>query len=593
MEAAKQVIVRLEDGHLISKPFSGNKDSRPRIGNSIFSIGSRGIDPAAAETRRPLKRRRLTSLVEVGTQEEVSKEMRLDQGHRLTKVRRVRGPREAKSLGENGEERLLTAVMVIRALTGGLDKRIDWVLVAKVFEPTYTQMFVHSRWSRTLQKYKLVLPKMESDFQSIFASAYEEGTVPTIDYDNLEDYDWKWLVEWTMANVDTPTKSLPELPVGRSDFDGLYTLNETSNTEINEFYEIDGSSVLARRTKIAHRDPYVLSLTRVRQGARSEDAEDLSVVKSWIRANITTPESTYNPAVARAKLSAFPDHTVESALKQLLLDRVLTQENKGRLIPGRNYDISEFLISRLKKNLQSAHFHRAARYKQQLDHDFEEKGFSNYSNIADDGDMIVIVNLQAYQRIKTVPIDVPMNEWGQTVGGYETRQMNKRRLNFSLELRPLPNYTYGNPLPPLPAPPSQHLQDPMGKIPLWYDIHGSLVPVMWKMALAAVVAVLAMRPGVGASELEKAMRPAMEVWELQEVLEWLVNAKAAKPVGQGFSVEDEWWWLALGTGDESEEWSGQAVGDGKERGKEKGEGKGKGKESAREDAQNVVTMELD
>ena len=587
MEATKQVTVRLKDGRLINRRFPRNNDSRPRIGNSIFSTGNRDVDSASAETRTPLKRRRLTTLVKIGTQDEASKQEELDQDHRPNKRRRVGGPRGAKSLGENGEERLLTAVMVIRALTGGLDKRIDWVLVAKVFEPTYTQMFVHSRWNTTLQKYKLALPKIESDFQTIFASAYEEGTVPVIDYDNLEGYDWKWLIEWTMANVDTPTQSLPELPMERSEFDGLYTLEKTSKNEINEFYEIDGSSVLARRMKIVHRDPYVLPLSRQRQSARPKDAGDLTTVKSWIRANIMTPESTYDPSVARAKLSTFPDRTVEDALKQLLLDRVFSQENKGRLIPGRNYDISDFFISRLKKNLQSIHFHRAAAYKQELDHDFEEKGFANYSCAADDGDMIVIVNLLAHRRITIVPIGVPMNKWGHTDGGYETRQMDKRRLNFGLELRPSPTYIYGTPLPPLPAPPSQHLRDPMARIPMWYDIHGSLVPVMWEMALAAVVAVLAMRPGVGALELEKVMRPAMEVWEVQEVLEWLVSAKAAKQVGQGFNVEDEWWWLALGTGENSKKRTGEDLGD------SKGRGNGKGKERAGGDVHDVSTMEID
>ena len=591
MQTAKQVRVRHEDGRLMTRRFPRDNESRQRTGNSIVATGSRGIDRVIAESRIPLKRRRLTSAVELGTQDEISKKVDSDHEHRPTKFHRVRGPRQAKSLGENGEERLLTAVMVIRALTGGLDKRIDWVLVAKVFEPTYSQMFVHSRWSLTLQKYKLVLPKMESDFQSIFASAYEEGTVPALDYDNLENYDWKWLVEWTMANVDRPTQSLPELPVERSEFDALFTLNETSNTEINEFYEIDGSSVLARRTKIMHRDPYVLPLVQGPQRACPGDAEDLKTAKSWIRANIMTPESTYNPSAARAKLSTFPDRTVEDALKQLLLDRVLTQANKGRLVPGRNYDISDFLLSRLKKNLQSAHFHRAAAYKQQIDHDFKEKGFAHYSNAADDGDMIVIVNLQAHQRITVMPIDVPMNKWGQTDGGYETRQMDKRRLNFRLELRPSPTYIFGDPLSPLPPPPCQHLQDPMARIPLWYDIHNSLVPVMWEMALAAVVAVLAVRPGIGATELEKVMRPALEVWELQMILEWLIGAKAAKPVDQGFSVEDEWWWLALGTGKNSENRSSEDFGDGK--GRTKAEGKGKRKERAKEGAQDDFSMEVD
>ena len=603
MEAAKQVIVRLKDGRLISKPFHGDNGSRltsrQRIHTGIFSTGIRGIGPANAANRPSLKRRRLTSVVGLGTPEDNIEQVDLDHEHRPTKLRRVRGPRQANSLGENGEERLLTAVMVIRALTGGLDKRIDWVLVAKVFEPTYTQMFVHSRWRLTLQKYKLVLPKMESDFQSIFTSAYEKGTVPPIDYENLEDYDWKWLVEWTMANVDTPTQSLPDLPVERSDFDAIYTLNESSNNEINEFYEIDGSSALARRTKIVNRDPYVLPLAQGRQRAHPIDSKELIIAKSWIRANIITLESTYNPSAARAKLAIFPDRTVEDALKQLLLDRVLTQENKGRLVPGRNYDISDFLISRLKKNLQAPHFHRAAAYKEQLDHEFEERGFANFTYAVDDGDMIVVVNLQAHRRITVLPIGVPMNKWGQTNGGYETRQMDKKRLNFSLELRPSPTYVYGNPLSPLPAPPSQHLQDQMAKIPLWYDIHGSLVPVMWEMALAAVVAVLAVRPGIGAIELEEVMRPAMEAWELQMVLEWLVDIKAAKSVGEGFSVADEWWWLALGMGQRSEECLGEDAGD--KKGITKAIGKGKEKEGAEEgakegaegEAEDVISMNLD
>ena len=433
---------------------------------------------------------------------------------------------------------------------------------------------------------------MEPDFQNILASAYEEGTVPAIDYDNLEEYDWKWLVEWTMANVDTPTHSLQELPLERSEFDSLYTMVETSDNEINEFYEIDGISALPKRIKVVHRDPYVLPLVRERQNTQpAEGARDLSTVKSWIRANIITPESTYNPSAARAKLSIFPERMVEEALKQLLLDRGFTQENKGRLIPGRNYDVSDFFITRLKKNLQSAHFHQAAAFKQQLDHDFEEKGFATYSYAADDGDMIVIINLLAHRRIMVVPIDVPMNKWGHTDGGYETRQMDKRRLNFSLELRPSSTYIYGNPLGPLPMPPSPHLLDPVAKIPLWYDINNSLVPVMWEMALAATVAVLAMRPGIGASELEKAMKPAMEVWELQEILEWLVTAKAAKRVGQGFTVEDEWWWLVLGTGKNNVGYSDKDVRDREER----GEAKGKGKEQERtgEDVLDVITMDVD
>ena len=45
------------------------------------------------------------------------------------------------------------------------------------------------------------------------------------------------------------------------------------------------------------------------------------------------------------------------------------------------------------------------------------------------------------------------------------------------------------------------------------------------------------------------MRPALEVWELELVLDWMVTAKAAKKVGRGYTVE-EWWWLCMDRGDE-------------------------------------------
>lgn len=151
----------------------------------------------------------------------------------------------------------------------------------------------------------------------------------------------------------------------------------------------------------------------------------------------------------------------------------------------------------------------------------------------------------AEKRITLTPMSVPAKKWGLTDGSYETRQMDKKLLNFDIEIRPLPAYIEGVPLSPFPPPPSHHLHNPNAKIPLWYDIHGQLVPVMWEMALAAILALLAIRSGIGAKELEKVVPLAMDVWEIEQVLEWLVSAKAARKVGSGCAV-NEWWWLALG-----------------------------------------------
>ena len=527
------------------------KSARPRIARNVLSKGARDISAAASEALKriqietPMKRRRLTSLAKE-IEGRIQTSVNPDTDGRPAKIRRVRGPKEARSLGPDGERRLITAAIVVRTLTGGLEKIIDWVLVAKAFEGIRDQMFIHRKWNHVLQKHKFVVPKLEEDFQNMFLVAYEEGTVPPLDFDNLASYDWKWLVEWAMDRTGTALRSQPELSAERCDFDDLYTFNDTvESNHMYDYYETHGFASTVKRNSAVNRSAFVYPLDSKIKAARSESKEQLAIAKTWVRANVITPEESYDGNAARVKLSSFPSTVIEDALKELLLDRVLAQENKGRVVPGRNYDIHEYVLTRLKRNLLPRHFKRACAYKETLDRKFAEKGYAPYSFTADDGDVIAITNMLAHKRIKLVPIKVPVNKWGLTEGGYESRQMNKRRLNFNMEIRPSSTYVEAIPLSPLPPPPSQHLQQFRAKIPLWYDIHDHFVPVMWDMAVAAVLALLTVRPGIDAGVIEQGLRPAMEVWEIELVLEWLVEAKAAWRVEKGYAV-GEWWWMALG-----------------------------------------------
>ena len=532
---------------------------RARIGRNILNPGSRNISAAATEALRriqlqiPMKRRRLTSLTVQHNEGRTTAPLHGVLDFRPAKIRRIRGTREETSLGPEGERRLLTAVAVVRTLTGGLEKIIDWVLVAKAFKGMRDQMYIHRKWSHTLQKHKLILPKLEEDFQNMFMAAYEEGTVPPLNFEDLASYDWKWLIEWAMKNFGTSLHSQPELPVERSEFDDIYTFDDNiENTDLYDYYETHAAASAVKRTVAANRAAFVYPLDSKCQPAQRNATGQTAIARTWVRANIITPEETYDPKAAREKLSNFPNNIIEDALKGLLLDRVFMQENKGRLVPGRNYDINEHFLGRLTRKVTADHFKRALAYKEQLDRDFAEQGSAPYSFTAADGDVLAIINMIANKRITLVPIDVPANRWGLTDGGYESRQMDKRKLNFNMEIRPLPAYVEGSPLSPLPQPPCQHLHNPNSKIPLWYDIHDQFVPVMWDMARAAVLALLAVRPGINASVIEQGLRPAMEEWEIGWVLEWLVCAKAASRVGSGYKV-DEWWWMALGNGKEAVE----------------------------------------
>ena len=578
-----------DDDTIVREP----RKARARIGRGILNPGSRNISAAASEALRriqlqtPMKRRRLTSLNAHYNEARTTGPLHANSDLRPSKIRRIRGTREETSLGPEGERRLLTAVAVVRTLAGGLEKIVDWVLVAKAFGEMRDQMFIHRKWSHVLQKHKLILPKLEEDFQNMFMLAYEKGTVPPLNFENLASYDWKWLTEWAMEHFGTSLQAQPELPAERSEFDDIYTFDDRFEDDLYEFYATHGPANTVKKTNAANRSAFVYPLDSKGQSAQPSVNEQIATARTWVRANVITPEETYDPKAAREKLSTFPDNVIEDALKGLLLDRIFMQENKGRLVPGRNYDINEHFLGRLKRNLTANHFKRALAYKEHLDRTFAEQGSVPYSYTADDGDVLAIINMIANKRITLVPINVPAYRWGLTEKGYESRQMDKRKLNFNIEIRPLPEYVEGSPLSPLPPPPCQHLQDANSKIPLWYDIHDQLVPVMWDMARAAVLSLLAVRPGINASVIEQGLRPAMEEWEIGWVLEWLVSAKAARRVGSGYQV-DEWWWMALGGQQEVFD-DGKSGDKGEERddaGSERGESGGS---EARDEGGNVET----
>ena len=557
--------------------------NRANISPDIFSQGAR--TPRTTNERGStiiqntngyqsgFKRRRIDSLADSSAPGRTSEPTPEQKPNKHFKLRRIRGPQKSKTLGANGELRLYTAVLVVRILTGGISQRIDWNLVAKVFLPELDQAFIRTKWSAVLNKLRNHVDKMDANFQTLFAKAYEEGTVPQIDFDHLEDYDWKWLVDWTIAKQETPKNFSPELPADRNIFDKQYTVKDASFEEdLGHFYEFEGHAVSHLRRAVINRHAYVCHLSPKhsipRPSQTPSEEEQIGIARTWIRANILTPTRTYNSQAARAKLLTLPEPTIDAALKSLVQDRSIIEGHRGRIIPGRNYVISDYFYKRLGRNIPPEQFHRAVAFKLHLDQAFEEAGSARWTYTADDGDSMAVLNLVATRRVKLFAVNPPLDKWGQTDGGYETRQMDKNRLNFEVDIVPTPTYVPGKPLEPLLVPPAPHLLaaagsinpsngqrrrvnivgvgKEMNRIPLWYDINNDPVPHIWRPVLAAVLGLLAVRPGASAVELQINLRPVLELWEVEEVLKWMVKGKIVEWTGQGRCVVNEWWWMALG-----------------------------------------------
>jgi len=513
---------------------------------------------APTSAKRPslvpkLKTRRLTCILEnntAGIKGASDVDSAAPDPTRTVEPRKLRGPQISRYIPLATVHRIMTAVVVIRTITGGLERNVDWVLVAQLFEDRYDPSFVQSRWSTILQRNRLHVQRLQANFQDIFIEAYENNMVPQIDYDNLQDYDWAWLVDWAQKQLDMPdTRALPSLPSTREQLDDLYDLRSEKEPEVEALFDFNRGAPLLKRINVITAAPFTVPLQSREPKIRDAHKERLSIAKSWVRANVITPEEVYNSEEARRKLLTVGEDTIESALRELISDKILQQENRGRLIPGRNYDISASFLSNLKMNLEVTHFHQAVAYKFSLDRSFAEHGMATHSYHASDGDALALTNLLAHHRVTIHARNPPREKFGLTDGGYKTRFMDKSRLHFDVGIRPSPTYLYGNPLLPLPPPPQHHLAHPHlsldARIPAWFDIHGNLVPVMWEVALAACLAALALRPGMSAWELAKAFRGSLEAWEVEQVLEWMVGAGAATRAGREGYVVGEWWWACL------------------------------------------------
>jgi hypothetical protein len=215
-----------------------------------------------------------------------------------------------------------------------------------------------------------------------------------------------------------------------------------------------------------------------------------------------------------------------------------------RTLPGRNFDLADSFFYALKKHISDTQFVRARMFKLELDSAFVERSYAEVPFLARDGDMLALNNLISHGRVELVSSNLPDIKSG-LIEGYVTRHIDKKRLRFEMKIKPTGSYIYGNPLIPLPHPPCGHLGDDTKPIPLWYDIHGNFVAVMWWKVLAAVTSMLALRPGIGIDEAVKSLRPAVEEWELRLLMEWLVRAKVAREALGGGFVTEEWFWMLI------------------------------------------------
>jgi len=487
-------------------------------------------------------------------------------------------------------------VISVRLLTGEIDRLIDWDLVHRLFPGEYTTPLLKKRWTATQVNRRLQFAKLEREFQNSYINAVEEEILPLIDYDRPEEYEWDKVVDWAQRMMQFPASDIvPELPTSHYVLDDFYDVQmEKDPYEANKDDLYLLWSTQLRREELLSELTWSIPVQNPTKYAMTQDDAQLEIAKSFVRANVLTPATTYKPQVARERLLPLGTDMLDKALADLLASKTLKVENKGRLVPGRNYSINEQFIGGLKKQILDSDdlFKSAVDHKMFLDTAFSNDGSILIPPAVTDGHMLAIINLIAAGHMN-VTLDIPpvtdmlarepddadaprtMSLWGITEAHYKTKQLNRDHLQFPIRVSPTSTYTAGIPLlntKPLPPPPALDcgVLATAKSIPLWYDIHDGLLPSMWEIVLSVVLTAVALRPGINAEDISKTTRRGVARFEVESALAWLDDLGVLKRLRDGWMV-GEWWWAAFG---------GAGAGVGADAGVSAGAGAGAGSDAA-------------
>jgi hypothetical protein len=461
--------------------------------------------------------------------------------------RRIKGPRAVMT--PEVERRFIITVVVIRTLTGGLDFRVDWVLVSQYFQE-YSVNFLAKYWASLQPAKKTVIDRLVTDFQEAFLPAYQSGEVPRLDYDHLVNYDWKTLIDWVTKNVDTTLANKPfNLPGTKQELKQAYDLMEL-NRDPKRWREgyFGLATPIYKRMEAAAAEPYTV---QPQQEPSRDDLDELALARSWVRATALTPQQDFdlNPKLAHEKLLLLGLPLVDQVLKALLSEKVLMKRAKSRTLIGRKYEATDNFFAPLRKHIREETFVQAVKFKRSLDEQFRggvECVRSDY--MANEGAIMVTTTLQAQGRIRLQAVGVPMEKFGLTGGGYETKKIPKEKLRFDMDIYPTESYVFDSENEVLleffernpPHGPET------GEIPVWYSISDRIIPDIWKKVLVAVSQIVALRSGINIAGLKRIFEPTMDEWELRILIEWGVEAGLFKPLHEnieGWTVGEEWWLL--------------------------------------------------
>ncbi|KAM0395152.1 hypothetical protein ACHAO7_004260 [Fusarium culmorum] len=451
-------------------------------------------------------------------------------------------------------ERLLAALVAVRVLLGGADKSIDWGLLLKLF-PDLSVKDMRRFWVDARRDQGAYIRKLTKDFQDRFIIAYSKNELPEIDFEEPMGYDWYSLIDWTL---ELPRRRGIDLPATRGALQNDFTFQDVTlhdEEDPREKFYNPQTSVFARFEAVATPSVAVEKMFSGPVDGHIEISES-DIARSWVRSLCCTDESRYTVEQIKQKFSTLAggdQEKINSLLKEAI--DTLTQQRiicKSKRLPlsGRPFRLNEAFGHVLGKLAQRTKYKDAADFKTQLDAIFRRGEAYRIPFTLNDGSVMALINLNASERIKLVPVNVPHIPLGFKPGQYEMRKLKKSLYSHDLEAVPTDLYKYDEEIDVLrrsvfEGPPAAG-KGKTSVLPQWVDFFGRREAERWMDVLGAFCFVYANRGLLTIEGVCNALKPVLEEFEAKLIMDWGVKTGVLKHSEEGLGLMvGEWWWLAV------------------------------------------------
>ena len=472
-------------------------------------------------------------------------------------------------------DRLVTAYALVSTICGGINQnRINWNLVAHALSFRYDAEFLRRRWAYIKSVRSREVGQLQNAIREPFLRAYKNGELPSIDFQHLGDTDWPGLFDWVEKEIfplePDQAPEVPNLSLSKSALENEYVIRT------KELTEIDPDDYFASITDQGRKN-FALSFcpgTRLPKpiAPNPGSASGSMLARSWIRAVSVTKQWKYNPQAAARKLGIFSDPILEKISGEMVEAHFLSQDRKGRQLPGRNFQIHNDVLSQFRRwpgKQEEYMFLRAvAGARTAMVQHFQSESELHLVPTAPDPQYLVLMNMVAQGLLainvilpeRNDDIDAPfpkLSPLGYSGLHYETKKTDMSRLKFPIVFRKTSAFTPDHELTidvPIPMLPNLVDGEPGIRMPFWVDIHGNLIDDVWDMVVRSLMHLLVFRPGSMSKAMENAHKGKLWRWEIEMVLDWMYEVGLAVHAGggteesgrenQGWRASD-WWYCAF------------------------------------------------